>query len=214
MLHIKYLSVHSCPSSSSPSTDTPRFVFWVVMPYSLVGTANILQEHTASIFWVMTEVASSYGTLHCTTPSSITAQKICIFATCYQRGLHNWFLTWSEGFFKSILVMPRGLNGCLGVHLVFQTTLMWTGTIRTLAIFCTKGVCCMSELLFTACSHKINTSVLAVGVSCGLIRSNSNSCFLSNRWKCSVFCLDVIHLLELQAVWCHRLLAAYPSFPL
>ena len=39
-------------------------------------STSILQEPTAFIFWVMTEVASSYETLLSTRPYSITVQKI------------------------------------------------------------------------------------------------------------------------------------------
>lgn len=56
-----------------------------------------------------------------------------------------------------------------GSTLGLSDNLMWTGTIRMLAIFCTKGMCCMWELLFTAPSHKINTSVLVFGVSMGAV---------------------------------------------
>jgi hypothetical protein len=151
----------------------------------------------------MMEVASSYEMLLSTRPYSITAQKIHIFTTYYWHSLHSWFITWSEGFFKSILVMPRGLNRCLEVT-GLSDNWMWTDTVWMLAIFCTK---CMS-----CCSHKMITTSSWCQRECyGLPRPSSNSYLLSNRWNGSVFCPDNNHFLQLQAVWCHRLLPGYPS---
>jgi len=48
----------------------------------------------------------------------------------------------------------------------------------------------MYELLFTACSYTITTSSWCQHGCYGLSWSGSSSSFLSNRWKCSMFCPD------------------------
>jgi hypothetical protein len=183
MFCIKYLAVHSCPASFSPTTFQNessgmwcQVIWWVGM--------EILQEPAASIFSVMMEIASSSESLLSTGRANVTAQKTHIFVTCYC-SLHNWPFNSSEGCFEATLVVHAGLTGCLEIHFVFHET-GCAHTIRTLAVFCTEGTHCTGH----------SDPILLVCVSMGTMFSHNVTRMVS---------FSIIYLLDLQVVWCNRL---------